>query len=450
MWTAIMAMIQQSNSRMEAMEERSIRRFERLESRLSSGLAETRASTDEQFQTIQRELRNMKGDIHKEISTRMEEVCNKMEGSLASAQADLVTAQEDIQKKMEEVQQIHAKTKDIAKLAHEARNKYELAMKRSDIRVREMEETVQTHCTQIRQWGTQMQQHSNMMDQVGTVQQLLHSVEARQQEMEQMKQEINKVQTNINKASSQWKQISTLAAQSKENSGIQQALQKQTTKLENDVVQAHAYWKKQWNDLHKRMQKLETNKVDDLYIKQIAVATVNTEAQSIKNQCETAADEYTKELKEYMERAAQVYHDDLVKCGMEQQTALEHLIQTWTTQRNATKDPARLTKSREPCHVPEQVEINTNESQMGMSCRSIDPPDEAPMRHQSQRSKSTMDVRVHDDVTGVMHHRHQQDDDTLGTPQQNRWSQVEAPEARAHLDTGHIGDGVNTPHRRRP
>jgi hypothetical protein len=116
MWTAIQAMIQQSNSRievmeqrtiatlerMEAMEQRSIDRFERLETRVVTALSETRESTDERFQTVQQELRNIKGELNQVINTRIEEVRTKLEGSVANAQSDLMTAQEDLQVKMKQ------------------------------------------------------------------------------------------------------------------------------------------------------------------------------------------------------------------------------------------------------------------------------------------------------------------------------------------------------------
>ena len=246
-----------------------------------------------------------------------------------------------------------------------------------------------------------------------------------------------------------------MAAQSKENSAKQHTLQKQTSKLENDVVQAHSYWKKQWAELNKRLHKCETNRVDDLYVKQVTIATLNAENQTIRNICETAvqeaiqkqiaphalaikedfasqAEEHTKELKEYMEKAAQVYQDELTQYGMKQQTALQQLVQSWQQQQKGAQHTSTPIQTPEARQVPEIVDIHTTASQMGMSRKSVDPPDEAPTQQQRQRARSTLDVRVQDDSRVAQRHCPPQDDDTIDTLRQNRWSTVEAPRDRVY------------------
>ncbi|KAL3794067.1 hypothetical protein HJC23_008955 [Cyclotella cryptica] len=150
---------------------------------------------------------------------------------------------------------------------------------------------MKSHGTRIRDWGSQMKKHAEMMDQVGTVRQLLQSVEARQQEVDQTKKDILHMQQQINKTTTQWKHLTTTASQSKENNMLQQTLQKQTTKLKQDVVQAHAYWKKQWAELNKRMHKYKSNRVDELYATQVTIATLQAEHSNIKVTCETAVKE---------------------------------------------------------------------------------------------------------------------------------------------------------------
>jgi hypothetical protein len=266
------------------------------------------------------------------------------------------------------------------------------------------------------------------------------------------------VQLNIDKATSQWNNITSMAAQTKEHSVKQQTLHKQTTKLENDVVQAHAYWKKQWADLSKRLQKCENNRVDDLYIKQVTRATLNAENQTIRDTCETAVQEalhqqidsralaikedfvsqaeaYTKELKEYMEKAAQVYQEELIQCGKEQQAAIQQLVQSSQQQQQGTHDPSTTTHTPAARQIPEHVDIPTNASQMGMSRKSVDPPDGLHVQPR-QRARSNLDVRVQDGSRIAQRHFPPQDDDTIDTPRQNRWSTVDASWNRIHEDVG--------------
>jgi hypothetical protein len=132
-WTAIKALLQESNpqanQRMEEMEKRSIARFENLEKKLVSVLTASNESTDGRFISVQNEIRALKGELHHDINERMDTAYVKLKGAVANTHAELLMATEDINKKMEEVKRVHEKANSVAKLAHEARNKYLLATK---------------------------------------------------------------------------------------------------------------------------------------------------------------------------------------------------------------------------------------------------------------------------------------------------------------------------------
>ena len=92
-------------------------------------------STDVRFISVQNEIRALKGELHLDINKRMEAAYAKLEGAVAHTQGELLMATEDINKKMEEIKQVNEKASNVAKLAHEARNKYQLAIQESDTRV---------------------------------------------------------------------------------------------------------------------------------------------------------------------------------------------------------------------------------------------------------------------------------------------------------------------------
>ena len=104
------------------------------------------------------------------------------------------------------------------------------------------------------------------------------------------------------------------------------------------------------------------------------------------------AEEYSKELKEYVEKAAEMYQGDILCCSEQQQAKLTQLVTAWEVKQYRPPQDQELSTTTPAYHkVPEQVDIPTNASQMGMSRRSIDPPDELPIIQQRQQNRSGLD-----------------------------------------------------------
>jgi len=482
LWAAIKQLIEQSNlqsKRMEAMEQRSIARSEQMEQRLIETVQASKDATDGRFHDVQNEIRALKGELHLDIKERMEAASTKLEGMIANSQADLMIATEEIKKKMAEIHQVHDKAKGIANLAHEARNKYQMAAQQSDQRINDIETTINTYQSQIKLWETQMGRHDELMAQVGNVKALMQSVEARQRDMDQAKKEITQLQQNIAQSASKWENTSKSATQMQEFNKQQQSLIKTTTKLENDVVQAHAYWKKQWGELKNRIQKCERQGVDDLYIKQIMVATLQQEdwhrgekchmeekesvqrqmddmlrtfeqrANDMQGTMDKQVEGYIKEVKEYVEKAAEVYQNDLLRCSEQQQAKLTQLIQDWEA-KHTTQQQEQASSIKTPPHnkVPEQVDITTNDSIMGMSRRSIDPPEVMPTRRQQQQIQSGSDVRVQDRNRQVNEQQHQPGHTREAAHSHHRWTDVDAPRERRTYEDNYVTNEDFTPPKR--
>jgi hypothetical protein len=137
-------------------------------------------------------------------------------------------------------------------------------------------------------------------------------------------------------------------------------------------------------------------------------------------------EEYTNKFKQYVETAAKVYQEDILKCSEKQQEKLTQMMNKWEEdQRKPTKDPEFSIITPNFNQVPEQVEINTTASQMGMSRRSVDPPDETPVRQHRQTIQMYGDVRVTDGVAEPDEKSTQGNTLTEAVPRQNRWKDVE-------------------------
>lgn len=130
-WNTIQALIQQSNNRMEQMEQWLMDRFTQLEERLVKALQDLRESTDDRFSAMQTEIQNLKEELQKDISEQMNEKYAKLEGSVANTHAEFMVAKVDIKQQMKDLNKVQDKTKEVVHLVHEARNKYMLAMQES-------------------------------------------------------------------------------------------------------------------------------------------------------------------------------------------------------------------------------------------------------------------------------------------------------------------------------
>jgi predicted nuclease with TOPRIM domain len=129
----------------------------------------------------------------------------------------------------------------------------------------------------MKQWEAQMGRQDKVMVQMGNVRQLMTSIEERQREMDQARTEAKQLQQEIAKSAEKWGHSNRTTSQFNDIVKKQQSLLKQTTKLENDVVQANAYWKKQWGELKTRVNRCEEQWIDELYVKQITLATLQAE-----------------------------------------------------------------------------------------------------------------------------------------------------------------------------
>ena len=187
-----------------------------------------------------------------------------------------------------------------------------------------------------------MQRNLRTLDQVGDINTLLQSVEARQTEMEQVKRESAQMIMDINQKKDQWRTTTTLGPQVKDAHVKLKAIQKQTTKLKHDLVQAHTYWKRQWTQLDERVTASTRVMEDEARMRQIAeqiysATRVEWDAQldtridstvkqkvdkalesktaEVSEQFRSTGEQYTAEIKEFIEAAAKIQHDMLITCG---------------------------------------------------------------------------------------------------------------------------------------
>jgi hypothetical protein len=156
--------------------------------------------------------------------------------------------------------------------------------------------------------------------------------------------------------------------------------------------------------------------------------TVEQQAMEMKAELATQADEYSKEIKAYVENATKGYQSDLLKCSEQQQDKIHQMIRKWDEQQGRqSKDQGVLTTTPAYNKVPEQVEITTTASQMGMSRKSMDPPDEMTIHTHRQQTRLVLDVRVQDVDRLTGEKLSQQHDRLDDRPMQHRWTNVDDP-----------------------
>jgi hypothetical protein len=219
-------------------------------------------------------------------------------------------------------------------------------------------------------------------------------------------------------------------------------LQKQASKLENDLVQAHAYWKRQWGQLEEQIRMQEAS--NPMNIKALVTEAINNEEKRVQAKWEKQMDtkvsqmmeessakleqmmghltddmagtvkQYKDEIKGYMEEVAKVYQDDLVACCKQQQHKLRKQNQDSIKSQD---DKVNEQPCPENLQVPTQVDIPTTASQMEMSRRSIDPPKHnVPIPRRS--ALPTIDLTNVENIQQIDHTPELQT-----TPQPDRWHQ---------------------------
>ena len=390
--------LQESNERMKQMDARTMERFGTLEERLVKSMQESNSCHDAQMDIIHDKLNRLKANIERDIG---EKVCANYatwEKDRADLHAEYMLATEDIKSKLKEVDKVQDKAKEMIGMVHEARNKYNSAIQETRELTDCMEATIKKSTGQIKEWEEQMQQNRQTLDQVGKINDLIQSVKARQNEMEQVKREATNLLMDINQNKAQWRPVSSLGPQVKDAHTKLKALQKQTTKLEHNLVQAYAYWKRQWTELDERITTHNKAPEDESHLQKIADRAIKAtqvareeqfeqrmdakvlrtveqflaqQTEEVNEQLRNTGDQYTAEIKEFLESAAKIQHDELIACGMQQQEALENIA--------AQKVKAPVRQSTQPLLieiglVPAQVNIPTTDSQGILSHRSVDPP----------------------------------------------------------------------------
>ena len=127
-----------------------------MEERLVKALQDSRDVTDKRFATVQEELQCIKGGIKREISIQVTKRYAQLEGSIADTHAKYMAAREDLSHQMKEIGQIHEKAKDMVHLAHEARNKYNIAIKDSSQTTQYLTELLKQTQDRLLAWDSQM------------------------------------------------------------------------------------------------------------------------------------------------------------------------------------------------------------------------------------------------------------------------------------------------------
>ena len=365
-----------------------------MEDSLAQSVADINARHGERMDSIQDDLKRIHDEMDSRIIEQLDAKYTKWENDRAEAHAEYMMAKEDITTKMQDIVQLRDKTKNLVSMVHEARNKYTLAAQEVKKHNEKFESTIKQNSDTIKKWDDQMQRNSHTLAQIGTVKSLLQSVEARQSDMEQVQREAKQLLHSMNQTKAQWKTVNNMSAQVKETQATLHTINEQLSKLENDLVQAHAFWKRQCKQLDDRLQVHEDGQMTDTHIRHIAdqviTAYQSTKETKMENRIEetvqrrlqevwhalekkttevqeelrSTSEQYTMELKDFIEAAAKLQHEELVKCGTEQQEELERFA--------AKQLPAKDTLKTG--RIPEQVDIPTTDSQGGLSRRSVDPP----------------------------------------------------------------------------
>ena len=156
---------------------------------------------------------------------------------------------------------------------------------------------------------------------------------------------------------------------------------------------------------------------------------VNQRTTELQDTLDKKAEGYSQELKEYVEKAAELYQGDILRCSEQQQAKLTQLITAWEDKQNKPpKDQALSTTTPAYSTVPAQVDIPTNDSLMGMSRRSIDPPETPTIPQRQQQTRSVLDVRVRDVDRPAREQKQQHDGTRNAAPSHDRWTEFEAPQ----------------------
>jgi hypothetical protein len=145
--------------------------------------------------------------------------------------------------------------------------------------------------------------------------------------------------------------------------------------------------------------------------------------EEVNEQLRNTGDQYTAEIKEFLESAAKIQHDELIACGTQQQEALENIA--------AQKAKAPVRQSTQPLLieiglVPAQVNIPTTDSQGSLSRRSVDPPGD-PVDTGNQSTNMQEDHRTPTTQPKRNPYRPTQlgADERNAVRQRNRWEQVD-------------------------
>lgn len=156
------------------------------------------------------------------------------------------------------------------------------------------------------------------------------------------------------------------------------------------MVQVHSYLKKQWGEIEQRIKQCEKQRVNKQYVKHLTLAAIKADDWHTREQCDMEvkvavqcqveqeiknldhhtndikeamtcqADQYMREIKEYMETAAKLFQEDLMKCSGTQQATIIQLVDSLKNKQDTIARERSEHSHQEQEHnpVPTQVEIH--------------------------------------------------------------------------------------------